>query len=181
MVNLQMPLGPIQILTLGLDKPELDAKIVDEIIALEEAGTVSLLDAIMIVRAGEDDFRPAEVEDERIAGRPLLGSIVGSLIDFDAIKEEFEELEEELKDELEDEDELDEEGGFLPLPSEELLAMLDMLEEIPIGGAAAVLVLHQQWAIGLMGTIRDRGGFLIADEIAHAEETFPFGLPLADE
>lgn len=182
MVNLQLPLGPIQIMTIGLDKTTLDKQIIDEIIALEKAGTISLLDATMIVRKAEDDFQPAEIEDKRIAERPLMGAFFGSLVDLEGLKEEFEALQDEIDDEFGEGAELDDvDEDLLPMPSDELLDFLDMLEQTPVGGAVAVLVLHHQWAIPLVSAIRESGGFLIADEIAHADQTFPFGLPIVDE
>jgi hypothetical protein len=43
-----------------------------------------------------------------------------------------------------------------------------------------VIVLQHLWAAGLMAAIRASGGFIIADDILHAEDAVEFGLELGD-
>ena len=56
----------------------------------------------------------------------------------------------------------------------------ELADEIPIGGAAAVVAFEQTWARGLMGAIRDNGGEILADEIVHAEDLIDAGIALGD-
>jgi hypothetical protein len=165
MSEIGLQVGPLQILTFGLENPQFDGRIVDEIIALEEAGIALLIDAALVIRESDDEFTAIDVDVEIFAGRPMIGSIIGSLIGFGATGEDGAELGAELGEDAD------------LISSDDLL---DMLEDIPTGGAAAVIVLQHLWAGGLMAAIRASGGFIIADDILHAEDAVEFGLELGD-
>jgi uncharacterized membrane protein len=147
-------MGPIQIMVFALDEPELDSTILDQIAALEDEGIALLLDAAVVVRESEDEFATYDLEAAGFEDRPLIGTLVGMVLGLTAA------------DEVSG-------NGFasdLDLDLSESTVLTDLAAELQIGEAAGVLVFEQTWAAGLMGAIRDRGGYIIADGLVHPED-----------
>lgn len=161
-------LGPIQVMAVLLEEPKFDGGVWNEITLLEEVGIIALIDAAVVVRESEDEFTAIDIDTELLAGRPILGAIVGGLIGLGAAGEEGEILDAELGAEI----------GIDPVTSEDLL---ELAEGLPIGAAAAIAVFEQTWARGLMGAIRDSGGVIISDGVLHAEDLIAMGFELGIE
>lgn len=161
-----MPLiGPAQVIAVVLHEPKFDGRILDELTALEDAGVVTLIDAAIVVRESEDAFSSVDIDVELFEGRPLLGALVGSLIGFGAAGEAGAAVGMEAGATV----------GLDPITSSDLHVLA---EELPVGGAAAIVVLEQTWARGLMGAIRDSAGVIISDEVLHAEDFIELGIEL---
>jgi uncharacterized membrane protein len=154
----EQEMGPIQVMIFGLDEPKFDGSILDQIAALEDEGIALLLDAAVVVRDSDDEFTTYDLEAEGFEDRPFLGALVGMLLGFEPA------------------DDIPGANGDVDLSA--TAVMVDLSEDLPVGGAAAVLVLEQTWAVGLMSAIRNRGGYIIADGLIHAEDLLDFGLEL---
>ncbi|MCA9859014.1 MAG: hypothetical protein KC438_04790 [Thermomicrobiales bacterium] len=161
-------IGPIQFMTVLLHTPSWEGKIADEFLKLEDDGLITIVDVAIVNRVAEDEFELIDIDSELLPGRPLLGAVVGGLIGLGAAGEEGMEAGAEIG--LED--------GIELVDSEELFD--EIAEEIPVGGAAAVVAFEQTWARGLMGAIRDNGGEILGDEIIHAEDLIEAGIELGD-
>ena len=162
-----MPVGPIEVLVLQLDEPKFDGSIADEIVRLEEAGVANLIDAAVVLRESEDEFTGLDIDAEILPGRAGLGAIVGALVGLGAAGEEGA-VEGALVGAA---------TGIDPVSTEDLW---DIAESLPIGSAAAVIVLEHAWATGLMGAIRDSGGTVLDDGMVHAEDLIAAGIVLGD-
>ncbi len=159
-------LGPVQILAVLLETPALDGRILDEITALEASGAVVLIDAAIVIRESEDEVTSIDIDTELLPGRPLLGAVVGGLLGLGAAGEEGAVVGAELGAEV----------GIDLVDSDDLL---DLVEELPIGSAAAIAVFEQTWARKLMGAIRDSGGIILSDDILHAEDLVELGFDVS--
>jgi hypothetical protein len=159
-------LGPVQIMAVLLEEPTFDGRILEAITALEERGTILLIDAAVLVRESEDEFTAIDIDTELLPGRPLLGLVVGGLLGLGADGEEGAVAGAELGAE----------SGIDLVDTEDLL---EFAEAMPIGSAAAVAVFEQTWARTLMGAIRDSAGIIISDEIVHAEDLVELGFDLS--
>jgi uncharacterized membrane protein len=158
-------IGPVQIVSVMLHEPTWDGRIADQLVKLEEAGIITIIDAALVVRESEDEFTTLDVDTEIIPGRPLLGAVVGALLGLGAAGEEG-----AVEGAL-----LGAEEGFDPVDSDDLMLFA---EELPIGGAAAVVVFEQTWARPLMGAIRDSGGEILSDDVFHAEDVIDAGIDI---
>lgn len=161
-------IGPIQFMTVLLHTPSWEGRIAEEFLKLEDAGLITIIDVAIVSRTSEDEFDLIDVDSEVLPGRPLLGAVIGGLVGFGAAGEDGVELGAEIG--------MDE--GIELVDSEELFD--EMADDIPVGGAAAVVAFEQTWARGLMGAIRGNGGQILADEIIHAEDLIDAGIALGD-
>lgn len=166
--NQEALIGPIQFMTVLLHAPKWEGQIADAFLSLEENGLISIIDVAIVSRNGEDDFDLIDIDSELLPGRPLLGAVIGGLVGLGAAGEEGAEVGAEIG--MED--------GIELADSEELFD--ELADEIPVGGAAAVIAFEQTWARALMGAIRDNGGEILADEIVHAEDLIDAGIELGD-
>lgn len=166
--NQKSLIGPVQFMTVLLHTPTWDGSIADAFLTLEDQGLITIIDAAIVSRPGEDEFDLIDIDSEVLPGRPLLGMVIGGLIGLGAAGEEGMEVGAELGSEEEIE----------LADSEELFD--EMADDIPVGGAAAVIAFEQTWARGLLGAIRASGGEILADEIVHAEDLIDAGIELGD-
>lgn len=161
-------IGPIQFMTVLLHAPTFEGQIADEFLKLEDDGLIAIIDAAIVVRNGEDDFDLIDIDTEILPGRPLLGAVIGGLIGLGVAGPEGAEVGAEIGAE----------NGVELADSEDLFD--ELADEIPIGGAAAVVAFEQTWARSLMGAIRDNGGEILADEVMHAEDLIGAGIAIGD-
>jgi len=160
--------GPIQFLTVLLHTPTWDGSIANAFLGLEDQGLITIIDVALVSRTSEEEFELIDIDSELLPGRPLLGGLIGALIGLGAAGEDGMEIGAELG--------ADE--GIELADSEDLFD--EMADDIPVGGAAAVVAFEQTWARGLLGAIRDSGGEILGDEIIHAEDLIDAGIELGD-
>ncbi len=159
-------MGPVQFITVLLHEPTWEGRIADQLVALEEGGIITIIDAAMVIRESDEDYQLVDIDAEFVPGRKLLGTLVGGLLGLGMAGEEGA-IEGALTGAAE---------GIDLVDSDELFE--DLAEAMPIGGVAAVVALEQTWARGLMGAIRDSGGEILGDEIIHAEDLIDIGYDL---
>ncbi len=167
-----MAFGPVQLLVLGFDKPDFQGQIIAELDRLKEGDLVRVIDGIAIHKDenGEVEvLRRSDLSDEEAAE---FGAVVGALIGLGAGGAEGAEAGAELGAAAaaaeRSEPEADEDTW-------------DVLDEIPPGTAAAVILLEHRWAIPLRDAIRSANGFALSDGWVHPEDLVAVGILAAEE
>jgi hypothetical protein len=161
-------LGPLEILVFGIDEPSFDGSIATELARLDKAGVIRILDAAMVVREDEETIGTVDVESELIPGRPLLGSIVGALIGYGAGGEDG-----ALAGAA-----YGAAAGVDPVHSDDLL---ELAQELPVGGMAAVVIWENRWALRLRRALSASDAYVIVNELVTAEDLVAYGADLSGD
>jgi uncharacterized membrane protein len=166
-----MAIGPVQLVVLGFNQPDFHGEVIEELERLRESDTVRVIDALAVYKDAEGDIEVEHLSNLTQEEAIELGSKVGALIGLG----------------IEGEEGL-EEGALLGAEAaaegEQLLSVgdaWDVLEEIPPGTAAALLLLEHHWAVPLRDAIARAGGFRIADGFISPLDLVAIGLHTADE
>ena len=152
-----MPLGPVQLLVVGFDRPDFSGEVLAELERLRESDVVRVID-LLVVHKGADGVVQRLHHSDFPAGEAEGGAVVGALIGLGATGVEAE-------------------GGHLP--AEEEFWSLD--EAIPNDSAAAIALIEHRWAIGTRDAIRAAGGVRVADAWIHPADLAAAGLIDADD
>ena len=165
-----MTIGPIQAFVIGFpDNDALEGRIADELARLSDVGQVRIIDAVFVMREGDDvvvlsvsdldddqraDFRAAvgALVGLGVAGSEgaVLGSALGASIDADA-----------------------------PTASESIARRL--VDDLPDGSSALVLAIEHLWAVPLRDAVREAGGVVIAHRSLTIEDLIAFGMAIGDQ
>jgi len=166
-----MTIGPVQLLVLGFPQPNFHGQVVAELERLRESGTVYVIDALAVHKddAGEVEvLHLSNISDEEAVE---LGSKVGALIGLGIDGEEGMLAGAEVGAEI---------GAERPgvFTDEEAW---DVIEEIPNGTAAALILLEHRWAIPLRDAVASAGGFRLGDAFISPFDLVGIGLVTAEE
>jgi uncharacterized membrane protein len=165
-----MPIGHVQVLVVGFDPPDFRGKIIEELERLRESGVVRLIDLILVRKDEDGVIDRVQRSDLTIEEAQQVGAIAGALIGFGAEGEEGAEA-----------------GARLGAAAGEDGHILDESDTwfiddvIPPGSAAAVVLLEHRWAIPLRDSVREAGGFLLADAWVHPTDLVAVGVLAAGE
>ena len=158
-----MTLGPVQLLALGFQNPEFHGDIVRELERLRESDTVRVIDALAVYKDGTGELEIMHLtnmtRDEAIRAGSKVAELVGLEIEGEAPPTST--------------------GGGGDQPSGEDL--WDVLEDIPMNTAAALLLLEHRWAIPLRDSIARAGGFRLADGFISPQDLVDIGLMPREE
>jgi uncharacterized membrane protein len=167
-----MAFGPVQLLVLGFDKPDFQGQIVAELDRLKEGDLVRVIDGIAVHKDenGEVEvLRRSDLSDDEAAE---FGALVGALVGLGAGGVEGAEAGAEL-------------GASAAAAKrgepEEDADTWDVLDEIPPGSAAAVILLEHRWAIPFRDAVRSANGYQISDGWVHPEDLVAIGMLAAEE
>jgi uncharacterized membrane protein len=166
-----MAIGPVQLIVVGFPHPDFHGEIIDELERLRQSDTVRVIDALAVYKSPDGELEAMHLsnlsEDEAIE----LGSKVGALIGlgFDG---------EEGADEGAMAGARAAADGISAFSNEEAW---DVLEEIPNGSAAALVLLEHHWAVGLRDAIARAGGFRVSDGFISPLDLIGIGLLTAEE
>ena len=130
-----MPLGPVQLLVVGFDRPDFSGEVLAELERLRESDVVRVIDLLVVHKGADGVVRRLHHSDLTAGEAEGAGAVVGALIGLGATRVEAE-------------------GGHLP--AEEEFWSLD--EAIPNDSAAAIALVEHRWAIGTRDAIRAAGG-----------------------
>jgi uncharacterized membrane protein len=164
-----MPIGPVQLLVIGFENPDFHGQIRAQLDRLRESDTVRLIDLLLIRKNVGGEVERLQLSDLSAEEAGELGAIAGALIGFGADGEEGAVAGAEIGAELA------EDSHVLP---DDIWYVDDVLPE---GSAAAVVLIEHRWAIPLRDTIRDAGGFHLADAWIHPLDLVAIGLASAEE
>ena len=149
-----MPLGPVQLLVVGFDRPDFSGEVLAELERLRGSDAVRVID-LLVVR------KDAEGVVQRLHHSGLTagaGAVVGALIGLGATGVE---------------------ADAAHLSANEEFWSLD--EAIPNDSAAAIALVEHRWAIGTRDAIRAAGGIAVADAWIHPVDLVAAGLIDAED
>lgn len=166
-----MAFGPVQLLVLGFDNPDFQGEIVAELDRLKEGDLVRVIDGIAVHKDADGEvtvLRRSDLSDEEAEE---FGAVVGALIGLGAGGVEGAEAGAELGAEAAAKERSEAEG------EEE---DWDVLDEIPPGSAAAVILLEHRWATPLRDAVRRANGYPVSDGWVHPEDLVAIGMLAAE-
>jgi uncharacterized membrane protein len=163
-----MALGPVQILVIGFDKPELTGKIAAELDRLREHDVVRLVDALVVMKDDEGNVERVQISDLSTEEAEEFGATIGALIGLGFGDEEHVEAGAVL-------------GAMAGEDGHVLPESWYVDDAIPNGDAAAILLLEHRWAIPLRESIQSAGGSLLTDAWIHPTDLVAIGLLASEE
>jgi hypothetical protein len=123
--------GPVQVLVVGFDQPTFSGEVMAELDRLGRAGTVRLLDVLLVSRAEDGTFETLPLP----AGAPAgLGALVAEILGASSAGVP---------------------GAAAPAGGG---ATWSLADAIPVGGTAAVALIEHLWAARLRDAIQRTGG-----------------------
>jgi len=145
-----MGIGPIQAVVIGFPTTDrFEGRIAEELGRLSDVGLIRIVNAVFVAR--EDDeailLQVSDLDDEQ---REMLGAAVGAVVGLVAGGEEGAEA-----------------GAVAGAAAAEGTGIAgamaaDILDELPDGSAALVLVVEHRWLVPLRDAVRDAGGVVLA-------------------
>ncbi|HEV7652940.1 MAG TPA: hypothetical protein VGP26_32690 [Actinophytocola sp.] len=166
-----MTIGPVQLLVLGFPEPNFHGQIVAELDRLRESDVVYVIDALAVHKDDTGDIEVVHLSNITDEEAVELGTKIGALIGLG----------------------IDGEEGMLAgaaagaeAGAEGARAFTDedawdVLEEIPNGSAAALVLLEHRWAIPLRDAVMSAGGYRINDGFVSPLDLVDLGLVTAVE
>jgi uncharacterized membrane protein len=165
-----MAIGPVQLIVLGFPQPDFHGAIIEELERLRESDTVVVIDALAVHKDPDGEVEVLHLSNISDEEARELGSKVGALIGLGIDGEEGMIAGAEAGAEAADN---------IQVFSDE--DAWDVLEEIPNGSAAALILLEHRWAIPLRDAIAAAGGFRISDGFISPLDLIGIGLLTAEE
>jgi hypothetical protein len=166
-----MAFGPLQIIAVGFpDTARLEGRVAAELIALSDAGTIRIVDALAVIKEDDevDILRVSDLDEEQ---REELGAEVGALIGLGLAGVDGFLAGAELGVEVV------EEGG---LGLVEAVAA-DLAANLPDDSAGLLLIVEHAWAAPLRDAIIDAGGVMLANRWLGAQQLAGLGAALRAE
>ena len=164
-----MAIGPVQLIVLGFTDPDFHGQIIAEVERLRESDTIRVIDSLAVYKDPSGEIEAMHLsnltQDEAIE----LGSKVGALIGLGFEGEEGIEAGAEAEAAAAGASAFSEEDAW------------DVIEEIPNGSAAALLLIEHHWAVPLRDAIASAGGFRISDGFISPLDLVAIGLLSAEE
>ena len=161
-----MTIGPVQLIVLGFPEPDFHGGIIEELERLRASDTVRVIDALAVHKDGDGEIEVAHLSNLSKEEAVELGTVVGALIGLG----------------IEGEEGLDAGAAAGASAAADGVRVFsdeqawDVLEEIPNGSAAALVLLEHRWAIPLRDAIAAAGGFRISDGFISPLDLVEIGL-----
>ena len=166
-----MAVGPVQLITLGFPNPDFHGEIIAELERLRESDTVRVIDALAVYKDDAGDVEVVHLSNLSREEAVELGTVIGALIGLGEDGEEGAEAGAVAGAEAAAD-------GFTPLGG---IDDWDILEDIPNGSAAALILLEHQWAVPLRDAVARAGGYRISDGFISPLDLIEVGLFTAEE
>ena len=166
-----MAVGPVQLIVLGFPNPDFHGEIIAELERLRESDTVRVIDALAVYKDDAGDVEVMHLSNLTRDQAVELGSLIGGLIGLG-------------EDGLEGMEAGASAGAaaaaadFSPLGGPD---DWDILEDIPNGSAAGLILLEHQWAVPLRDAVVRAGGYRISDGFISPLDLVDVGLHNAEE
>src|SRR5450631_368617 len=168
-----MAIGPVQLLVLGFSQPDFHGEIIAELERLRESDMVRVIDSLAVYKDAEGELEVEHLsnltEDEAIEYGTKIGALIGLGIEGEDGVEEGA---------IAGAEAVAADGGVHVFTEEE---GWDILEDIPNGSAAALILLEHHWAVPLRDAIARAGGFRISDGFISPLDLVEIGLVSAEE
>jgi uncharacterized membrane protein len=166
-----MAIGPVQLIVLGFPHPEFHGEIIDELERLRASDTVRVIDALAIYKDADGEIEAMHLSNLTDDEAVELGSKVGALIGLGFDGEEGAEIGALAGAEAAAD-------GISAFSDEDAW---DVLEDIPNGSAAALVLLEHHWAVGLRDAVVRAGGSRVSDGFISPLDLIGIGLVSAEE
>jgi uncharacterized membrane protein len=166
-----MAIGPVQLIVLGFPNPDFHGEIIDELERLRQSDTVRVIDALAVYKDADGGLEAMHLSNLSDDEAVELGSVVGALIGLGFDGEAGAEAGAQAGAEAAAD-------GISAFPDE---AAWDVLEDIPNGSAAAVVLLEHHWAVGLRDAVVRAGGYRVSDGFISPLDLIGVGLVTAEE
>ena len=167
-----MAIGPVQLIALGFPDPHFHGEIIAELDRLRESDTVRVIDALAVYKDEAGDVEVMHLSNLSREEAIELGSVIGALIGLGEDGADGAEAGAVVGAELAAED------GVNPLGD---VDGWDVLDDIPNGSAAALILVEHQWAVPLRDALVRAGGFRLADGFISPLDLVEVGLLTAAE
>jgi len=164
-------MGPVQLIALGFPNPDFHGEVLAELERLRESDTVRVIDALAVYKDDAGELEVAHLSNLSRDEAVELGTLIGELIGLGIAGEKGVEAGAEAGAEVGAQ-------GLNPLGDVE---GWDVLEDIPNGSAAALILLEHHWAVGLRDAVMRAGGFRISDGFISPLDLIEIGLFTAEE
>jgi len=168
-----MAIGPVQLIVLGFSQPNFHGEIIAELERLRESDMVRVIDSLAVYKDAEGELEVEHLsnltEDEAIEYGTKIGALIGLGIEGEDGVEEGA---------IAGAEAVAADGGVHVFTEEE---GWDILEDIPNGSAAALILLEHHWAVPLRDAIARAGGFRISDGFISPLDLVEIGLVSAEE
>jgi uncharacterized membrane protein len=166
-----MTIGPVQMIVLGFPHPDFHGAVIAELERLRASDTVKVIDALAVHKDDAGEIEVAHLSNLTDEEAVEFGTVVGALIGLGIEGEEGLEAGAEAGAQAASE-------GIEVFSDEEAW---DVLEQIPNGSAAAVILLEHTWAIPLRDAIAEAGGYRIDDGFISPLDLVALGMVSAEE
>jgi uncharacterized membrane protein len=168
-----MAIGPVQLIVLGFSQPDFHGEIIAELERLRESDMVRVIDSLAVYKDADGELEVEHLsnltEDEAIEYGTKIGALIGLGIEGEDGVEEGA---------IAGAEAVAADGGVHVFTEEE---GWDILEDIPNGSAAALILLEHHWAVPLRDAIARAGGFRISDGFISPLDLVEIGLVSAEE
>jgi uncharacterized membrane protein len=164
-------IGPVQLIVLGFPEPNFHGQIIAELERLRETGVVNVVDALAVHKDADGNAEVMHLSNLSDEEAIELGSQVGALIGLGIEGEEGMEAGARA-------------GAAAAADGIQVYSdedAWDVLEDIPNGSAAALLLLEHRWAIPLRDAVASAGGFRISDGFISPLDLIGIGMLTAEE
>jgi len=164
-----MTIGPIQAFVIGFPDNDLfEGRIADELARLSDVGQIRIVDAVFVMREG-DDVAAVAVSDLDDEQRAELRAAVGALVGLGIAGPEGAAAGAEL-------------GASVDADAASAAQRIaaSLIDELPDGSSALVLAIEHLWAVPLRDAVRDAGGLVLAHRSLTPEDLVAFGLDVGD-
>jgi uncharacterized membrane protein len=166
-----MSIGPVQLIVLGFPEPNFHGLIATELERLRASDTVRVIDALAVHKSAEGDIEVAHLSNLSDEEAVELGSKVGALIGLG--------IEGEAGMEAGAEAGAQASADGIHVFSDQ--DAWDVIEEIPNGSAAALVLIEHHWAVPLRDALVQAGGYRVADGFISPLDLIGIGLLTAEE
>jgi uncharacterized membrane protein len=166
-----MAIGPVQLITLGFEHPDFTGEVLKEFDRLRDDDTVRIIDALVVFKDADGDVAVIETSQLDQESAMEFGATVGALVGLGAAGEEGAEAGAVLGAEAA-------EDGLDVFDDDDVW---DVLEELPLDAAAALVLLEHRWAIPLRDKLAAAGGYPIGAGMITPIDLMEIGLITALE
>jgi uncharacterized membrane protein len=167
-----MAVGPVQLLVLGFDNPDFHGEVTRELERLRASDTVRVIDALAVHKDASGEIEVQHLSNLTKEEAIELGSKVAALVGLGIEGEEGLHAAAEIGAE-------DAAARGIEVFDDEI--EWDVIEEIPNGSAAALILLEHHWAVPLRDAVARAGGYRIADGMIAPYDLLAVGLASAEE
>ena len=166
-----MAIGPVQLIVLGFPDPDFHGEIIEELERLRQSDTVRVIDSLAVYKDRDGEITAMHLSNLTDEEAVELGSVVGALVGLGFDGEEGAEAGALAGAEAAAD-------AISPFSDDDAW---DVLEDIPNGSAAALVLLEHHWAVGLRDAVARAGGSRVSDGFISPLDLIGIGLLTVEE